>query len=41
VPQYKFEDWQLLAGVGLGVFAAIVVTLLVVFIKAARCCSGG
>ena len=35
VPQYKFEDWQLLAGVALGVFAAIVVTLLAVFIKGA------
>ena len=35
VPQYKFEDWQLLAGVALGVFAAIVVTVLVVFIKGA------
>ena len=35
VPQYKFADWQLLAGVALGVFAVIVVTLLVVFIKAA------
>jgi H+/Cl- antiporter ClcA len=31
VPQYKFEDWQLLAGVPLGLFAAVVVTLLVAF----------
>ena len=28
VPQYKFEDWQLLAGVLLGWFAAVVVTIL-------------
>ncbi len=28
VPHYKFEDWQLLAGVPLGLFAAVVVTLL-------------
>ena len=35
VPQYKFQDWQLLAGVALGVFAAIVVTVLVMFIKGA------
>jgi H+/Cl- antiporter ClcA len=31
VPHYKFEDWQLLAGVPLGLFAAVVVTLLVGF----------
>jgi H+/Cl- antiporter ClcA len=31
VPQYKFEDWQLLAGIPLGLFAAVVVTLLVGF----------
>ena len=30
VPQYKFEDWQLLAGVPLGLFSAVVVTVLVV-----------
>jgi chloride channel protein, CIC family len=30
VPQYKFEDWQLLAGIPLGLFAAVVVTLLAV-----------
>jgi H+/Cl- antiporter ClcA len=35
VPQYKFEDWQLLAGVPLGLFAAVVVTLLVGFIVGA------
>lgn len=35
VPPYKFEDWQLLAGVGLGLFAALVVTLLVTVIKLA------
>jgi H+/Cl- antiporter ClcA len=28
VPQYKFEDWQLLAAIPLGLFAAVVVTLL-------------
>jgi H+/Cl- antiporter ClcA len=28
VPSYTFEDWQLLAGVGLGLFAAVVVMLL-------------
>ena len=28
VPPYKFEDWQLLAGIPLGLFAALVVTLL-------------
>ncbi len=28
VPHYKFEDWQLLAGIPLGLFAAILVTLL-------------
>lgn len=33
VPQFKFEDWQLLAGVPLGLFAAVVVTLLVLFIQ--------
>ena len=26
VPSYAFEDWQLLAGIGLGLFAAVVVT---------------
>jgi H+/Cl- antiporter ClcA len=31
VPPYEFEDWQLLAGVPLGLFAAVVVTLLVGF----------
>jgi H+/Cl- antiporter ClcA len=35
VPSYKYEDWQLLAGVPLGLFAALVVTLLVVFMAAA------
>jgi len=28
VPQYTFKDWQLLAGIPLGLFAAVVVTLL-------------
>ncbi len=35
VPSYKFEDWQLLAGVPLGLFAALVVMLLVGFMMAA------
>ena len=35
VPQYKFQDWQLLAGVPLGLFAAVVVTLLAGFMMAA------
>ena len=35
VPSYKFEDWQLLAGVPLGLFAALVVMLLVGFMIAA------
>ena len=35
VPQYEFEDWQLLAGVPLGLLAALVVTLLVVFVRGA------
>ncbi len=35
VPSYKFEDWQLLAGVPLGLFAALVVTLLAAFMMAA------
>jgi H+/Cl- antiporter ClcA len=28
VPQYRFEDWQLLAAIPLGLFGAVVVTLL-------------
>ena len=35
VPQYKFEDWQLLAGIPLGLFAAVVVTVLAGFILGA------
>ena len=35
VPHYKFQDWQLLAGVPLGLFAALVVTLLAGFMMAA------
>ena len=35
VPSYTFEDWQLLAGIGLGLFAAVVVTLLVTVMKLA------
>ena len=35
VPQYTFHDWQLLAGVPLGLFAAVVVTLLAGFTMAA------
>jgi H+/Cl- antiporter ClcA len=35
VPAYQFEDWHLLAGVALGLVAAVLVTLLVVLIKEA------
>ena len=35
VPSYEFEDWQLLAGIGLGLFAAVVVTLLVIVMRLA------
>jgi H+/Cl- antiporter ClcA len=35
VPPYKFEVWQLLAGVPLGLFAALVVTVLVGLMMAA------
>ena len=35
VPQYTFQDWQLLAGVPLGLFAAVIVTLLAGFMMAA------
>ena len=35
VPQYKFHDWQLLAGVLLGWFAAVVVTVLVLMMAVA------
>jgi H+/Cl- antiporter ClcA len=35
VPQYTFQDWQLLAGVPLGLFAVVVVTLLAGFLMAA------
>ena len=35
VPSYKFEVWQLLAGVPLGLFAALLVTLLVGFMMGA------
>ena len=35
VPSYKFEDWQLLAGIPLGLFAAVLVTLLVGFMMGA------
>ena len=35
VPQYTFKDWQLLAGVLLGLFAALVVTLLAGFMMGA------
>lgn len=33
VPPYKFEDWQLLAGLGFGLLAAVTVTLLVIIFK--------
>ena len=35
VPHYTFHDWQLLAGVPLGLFAALVVTLLAGFMMGA------
>jgi H+/Cl- antiporter ClcA len=35
VPHYRFEGWQLLAGIPLGLFAAAVVTLLVGFMLGA------
>jgi H+/Cl- antiporter ClcA len=35
VPSYPFEDWQLLAGVALGLFGALVVALLVGFVMGA------
>ena len=41
VPSYKFEDWQLLAGIALGLFAAVVATLLVTVVKLAEVCSAG
>ena len=36
VPPYEFQDWQLLAGVPLGLFAAVLVTLLGVIVKLAE-----
>jgi H+/Cl- antiporter ClcA len=33
VPSYEFSDWQLLAGIGLGLFAAVVATLLATMVK--------
>ena len=35
VPQYTFKDWQLLAGIPLGLFAAVIVTVLAGFMMAA------
>ena len=35
VPSYKFEVWQLLAGVPLGLFAALLVTMLAAFMMGA------
>jgi H+/Cl- antiporter ClcA len=35
VPPYSFEDWQLLAGIPLGLFAALLVTLLAAFMMLA------
>ena len=35
VPSYKFQDWQLLAGIPLGLFAALLVTLLAGFMMGA------
>jgi len=36
VPPYEFEDWQLLAGVALGLFAAVLATVLGVIVKLAE-----
>ena len=41
VPAYTFKDWQLLAGIPLGLFAALVVTLLARFRWRRRGCSPG
>jgi H+/Cl- antiporter ClcA len=35
VPSYRYEDWHLLAGVPLGLLAAVIVTLLVIVMKLA------
>jgi H+/Cl- antiporter ClcA len=35
VPTFKYEDWQLAAGIGFGLLAAVIVTLLVVAVKVA------
>ena len=35
VPPYAFDDWQLLAGIPLGLFAALVATVLAGFMMAA------
>jgi H+/Cl- antiporter ClcA len=35
VPPYNFEDWQLLAGIPLGLFAALLATVLVAFMTLA------
>jgi H+/Cl- antiporter ClcA len=35
VPPYNFEDWQLLAGIPLGLFAALLVTVLVALMRLA------
>ncbi len=35
VPQYQFKDWQLLAGIPLGLFAVLIVTVLAGFMMAA------
>ena len=35
VPAFEYEDWQLFAGLGFGVLAAVIVTLLVVVVRLA------
>ena len=35
VPTFKYEDWQLAAGIGFGLLAAVIVTVLVVVVKLA------
>ena len=40
VPPYKYEDWQLAAGVGFGLLAAVIVTILAVIMKLASALFG-
>ncbi|MFF5083402.1 chloride channel protein [Actinoplanes sp. NPDC000266] len=40
VPQYEFKDWVMAAAVPLGLFAAVVATLMGLFVKAAKALFG-